>query len=116
MLFEDEGGRALYLRVAEWENKRYIDSLTTALSDQPRLKRIRADNLPDREPFDDLYFWRGDTGAIALGVEIEPVDRFRRMFSAVGPDLETVEEAIYAARDSLVIGSNVGDSKTSLGE
>ena len=115
MLFEDEEGRALYLRVAEWENKRYIDSLTNALSNQSRLKRIRADNLPDRERFDDLYFWRGDTGAIALGVVIEPVDRFRTMFSAVGPDLETVEEAIYAARDNLVIGESAGDSDTGWG-
>lgn len=112
MLFEDEEGRALYLRVAEWENKRYIDSLTTALSDQPRLKRIRADNLPDREPFDDLYFWRGDTGAIALGVEIQPADRFYTMFAAVGPDLETVEEAIYAAREKLVVVGYAGDSDT----
>ncbi len=112
MLFEDDEGRALYLQVAEWENMRYIDSLTTALSDQPRLKRIRADSLPDREPFDDLYIWRGDTGAIALGVLIEPVDRFRTMFSAVGPDLETVEEAVYAARDNLVVGKLAGDSDT----
>ena len=101
MLFEDDEGRALYLRVVEWENKRYIESLRKALSDQPRLKRIRADNLPDREPFDDLYFWRGDTGGIAIGVELQPVDRFYTMFSAVGPDLETVEDAVYAARDNV---------------
>ncbi len=112
MLFEDDEGRALYLRVVEWENKRYIESLTKALSDQPRLKRIRADNLPDREPFDDLYLWQGDTGGIAIGVELQPVDRFYTMFSAVGPDLETVEDAVYAARDNLVIGSSAGDSDT----
>ena len=103
MLFEDAEGGALYLQVAEWENKRYIESLTKALSDQPRLKRIRADNLPDREPFDDLYFWRGDTGGIAIGVELQPVDRFYTMFSAVGPDLETVEDAVYAARDNVTL-------------
>ena len=112
MLFEDDEGRALYLQVAEWENKRYIESLRKALSDQPRLKRIRADNLPDRKPFEDLYFWRGDTGGIAIGVELQPVDRFYTMFSAVGPDLETVEDAIYAARDNLVIGSSAGDGDT----
>ena len=112
MLFEDDEGRALYLRVVEWENKRYIESLRKALSDQPRLKRIRADNLPDREPFDDLYFWRGDTGGIAIGVELQPVDRFYTMFSAVGPDLETVEDAVYAARDNLITQDSVGDSDT----
>ena len=113
MLFEREDGRALYLQVAEWENSRYIKSLAEALNDQTRLKRIQADNLPDREPFDDLYFWRGDTGSIAIGAEIQPADRFYTMFSAVGPDLETVEDAIYAARDNLVIGSSTGDGDTS---
>ena len=101
MLFEDAEGGALYLQVAEWENKRYIESLRKALSDLPRLKRIRPDNVPDREPFDDLYFWRGDTGGIAIGVELQPVDRFYTMFSAVGPDLGTVEDALYAARDNV---------------
>ena len=103
MLFEDAAGSALYLQVAVWENNRYIESLRKALSDQPRLKRIRADNLPDREPFDALYFWRGDTGGIAIGVELQPADRFYTMFSAVGPDLETVEDAVYAARDNVTL-------------
>ena len=71
-----------------------------------------ADDLPGHEPFDDLYFWQGDTGAIAIGVAIQPADRFRTMFSAVGPDLETVEEAIYGARDNLVIGDYAGNSDT----
>ena len=112
MLFEREDGRALYLQVAEWENKRYIDRLTEALSAQPRLKRIRADNLPEREPFDDLYFWRGDTGSIAIGVTIQPADRFYTMYSAVGPDLETVEDAIYAARNKLITADSAEDSDT----
>ena len=112
MLFADDAGSALYLQVAEWENKRYIESLRKALSDQPRLKRIRVAKLPDREPFEDLYFWRGDTGGIAIGVELQPADRFYTMFSAVGPDLETVEDAVYAARDNLIAQDSVGDSDT----
>lgn len=116
MLFEDDEGRALYLQVAEWENRRYVDSLMSAFDEQFRLKRIVADNLPDREPFDDLYFWQGDTGGIAIGVELLPADRFYRMFSAVGPDLATVEEAIYAARDNLVVGDAAGDSDTGWAE
>ena len=103
MLFEDEDGRALYLQVAEWENRRYIDSLVSVFDEQSRLKRIRADNLPDLEPFDDLYFWGGDTGSIAIGVKLQPADRFYTMFSVVGPDLETVEDAIYAARDNVTL-------------
>ena len=112
MLFEDEDGRALYLQVAEWENRRYIDSLVSAFDEQSRLKRIRADNLPGRKPFEDLYFWRGDTGAIAIGVELQPADRFYTMFSAVGPGLETVEDAIYASRDKLITADSAEDSDT----
>ena len=116
MLFEDGEGRALYLQAAEWENKQYIDSLVSVLDEQSRLKRIRTADLPGREPFDDLYLWRGDTGSIALGVVIEPVDRFRTMFSAVGPELDVVEEAIYAARDNLVVGDYTGDSEAGWAE
>ena len=105
MLFADDDERALYLRIAVWENNRYIESLMTAFNDRTRLKRIRADDLPDREPFEDLYFWRGDTGSIAMGVEIEPADRFFTMFLAVGPDLDTVEDAVYAGRDNLITDS-----------
>ena len=86
MLFEDDDERALYLRIAVWENNRYIQRLVDAFNGLPRLKRIRADKLPNRGPFQDLYFWRGDTGSIAMASYFEPVDRFYTMFLAVGPD------------------------------
>ena len=112
MLFEDDEGRALYLRVVEWENKRYIESLRRALDGLSRLTRYQVDQRPETEPFDDLFFWEGDTGSITMGFVLEPIDGFYTMFLVVGPDLETVEDAVYAARDNLIAQDSVGDSDT----
>ena len=112
MLFEDEEGRALYLQVAVWENNRYIDGLIDAFDDQHRLTSYATDQRTRGKPFEDLRFWESDTGNIAMGIELEPVDRFYTMFLAVGPDGDTVKAAIHAAREGLTNEGVAGDSDT----
>ena len=101
MLFEDHEQRALHLQVAEWETDLYIERLVSTFDDIPRLERLEVAQTTDQAWFDDLYVWDGDTGAIALGVQIEPVDRFYFMFMAVGPDVESARAAVVAARDQV---------------
>ncbi len=112
LLLEDGDDRALYLQAAEWENHRYIESLRQTFNDEPRLKPIQTAQRSGEQPFEGLYIWQGDTGAIAMGVMLEPINRFYTMFLAVGPDLETVENAVYAARDELKNGETVGSIDT----
>ncbi|MCY4474697.1 MAG: hypothetical protein OXC83_04600 [Chloroflexi bacterium] len=112
LLLEDADGRALHLQAAEWENRRFIESLRRTFNDEPRLKPIQAPQRSGHQPFEELYIWRGDTGAIAMGVMLEPVNRFYTMFLAIGPDLETVEDAVYAARDELETREAIGSIDT----
>ena len=102
MLFEDDEGRALYLQVVVWENKRYIESLVDAFDNLPRMSRAEIISISDETPFDYYYIWDVDTGSIAMGVELQPADRFYTMFLAVGPDIDSVEDTVYAARDNLI--------------
>ena len=114
MLFEDDEGRALHLQVAEWENDRYISSLVDAFDNMSRLKRLEVVPLPERAPFEDYYIWEVDTGVIGLGVGFEPVDRFYTIFLAIGPDIDSVEDAVYAARKNLITDESAGDSDTGI--
>ena len=114
MLFEDAAGSALYLQVAVWENNRYIDSLREALDDRSRLTRYQVDQRPETEPFEDYYIWEVDTGVIGLGVGFEPADRFYTIFLAIGPDIDSVEDAVYAARKNLITNESAGDSDTGI--
>lgn len=108
-LLENDQGKALYVTVAEWENDEYIDSLVEAFDNRSRLARIENQQNPGRQPFSDLYLWHSETGNLAIGVDILPADRFYRMFVAVGPDVETVKEAVYTARDNLISGDAATD-------
>ena len=47
-----------------------------------------------------------------MGVDFLPTDRFYRMFVAVGPDVGSVEQAVYAARDNLIVGGAASDNST----
>ena len=73
--------------------------------DNPRLERLEVVQPTDQFWFDDVYVWDGDTGAIALGVQIEPVDKFYFMFMAVGPDVESVRAAVVNARNQVTLFS-----------
>ena len=105
MLFEDTDERALHLQVAEWEKDLYIERLVSTFDDNPRLERLEVVQPTDQFWFDDVYVWDGDTGAIALGVQIEPVDKFYFMFMAVGPDVESVRAAVVNARNQVTLFS-----------
>ncbi len=102
MMFEDGEGRALYLAVAQWENKRYIESLAEAFDSRDRLVRVEPSQTAS-EDFDRLYLWDGESGSIAMGLETEPVERIRTMYLVVGSDTDTVQKAAAAARAKLII-------------
>ena len=103
IMFEDDGGRALLLRVVQWDNRKYADSLVNALDGRTQLIRTQTPQLSTIDDYYDFYEWHGEAGSIALGVTIDRVDRFRTMFLAVGPDPETVDNAVRLARESLII-------------
>ena len=103
MLFEDGEGRALYLQVAMWENNRYIESLVDAFDDLPRMSRIEIIPISNEIPFDYYYIWDVDTGNIAMGIELQSTDRIYTMFLAVGPDIESAEKAVFAARNNVTL-------------
>ena len=103
MLFEDNEKRALHLQVAEWEKDLYIERLVSTFDDIPRLEQVKVVQPTDQAWFDDIYVWEGDTGAIGLGVQIEPVDKFYFMFMAVGPDVESARAAVVAARNQVTL-------------
>lgn len=111
-LLDNDQGEALYVTVAEWENDEYVKSLVGAFDGRSRLTRVDHPQKSERQPFDDLYVWQDETGAIAMGVEFLPVDRFYRKFVAVGPDVGSVKQAIYAARDNLIVVGAASDNST----
>ena len=111
-LLDNAQVEALYVTVAEWENDEYVKTLVGAFDGRSRLKRVEHPQNPERQPFGDLYVWQNETGAIAMGVEFLPLDRFYRMFVAVGPDVGSVEQAVYAARDNLIVGGAASDNST----
>ena len=111
-LLDNDQDEALYVTVAEWENDEYVKSLVGAFDGRSRLTRVDHPQKSERQPFDDLFVWQDETGAIAMGVEFLPVDRFYRKFVAVGPDVGSVEQAVYSARDNLIVGSAASDIST----
>lgn len=103
MLFENNEASALSLDVALWENTRFVERLAATFDEIDRLERVEVSQPIKLPRFDSLHVWNGDTGSIALGVQIEPVDRFQFMFMAIGPDVETATSAIVAARDNVTL-------------
>lgn len=99
VLFENELGQALHLQVARWADDRYITRLANAFDAQHRL-REQTSRSGDAT-FDDYHLWKGDTGYIALAVEHESARGFYAMFLAVGPDFESVDQAVRAAHADL---------------
>lgn len=102
-MFKDGENRALYLQVALWENDQYIESLVNAFDGVAPLTRYLPIEPVDRAKFKDYYLWNGDSGVIALGIDIEAADRFYIMFLATGPDGESVNKALSAARDNVTL-------------
>ena len=101
VLFENELGQALHLQVARWADDRYITRLADAFDEQPRLTETTEVSRSGDVKFDAYYVWEGDTGYIALAVEHESARGFYAMFLAVGPDFESVDQAVRAAHADL---------------
>ena len=99
MLFENERGEALHVQVARWDGDAYITRLTDSFDGRTRLtKRTEITGLAEAK-LDDYHLWEGDTGYIALGVEFESARDKHTMFLAVGPDFESVNQAVLAAHE-----------------
>ncbi len=102
MLLEDKNGKALYVQVVRWRGDEYIKRLADVFDANSRLTRQWSAPLSEDVAFADYYVWGGDTGSIALAVESMPGWHYT-MFLAVGPDIESAEKAVFAARDDVTL-------------
>ena len=106
MLLEDKNGKALYVQVVRWRGDEYINRLVDVFDAESRLTRRWTVPLSDDVAFADYYVWGGDTGSIALAVESVPGWHYT-MFLAVGPDIESAEKAVFAARDDVTLDGDL---------
>ncbi len=104
ILLEDDNRRAIYITASRWENDRYINRLIEAFDDRAGLTLIQ-DSMPAASlQLEGYYVWQGDTGSIALGYTAKQyAEHPANMYLAIGPDTETVNEAVVAAHKNLVV-------------
>ena len=112
MLFEDKNGRALYVQVVRWRGDGYINRLADVFDADSRLTRRLPAPPSDNVAFADYYVWDGDSGSIAMGIESVSGWHYT-MFLAVGPDVESVEKAVFAARDHVTLDGKIMFPNTS---
>ncbi len=112
VLLEDNEGRALYAQVVRWRGDGYINRLVDVFDAKAQLTRRWTAPLPEDVAFAEFYVWGGDTGGIAMGVESVPGWHYT-MFLAVGPDIESAEKAVFAARDNVTLDGAIMYSDTS---
>lgn len=101
LLLRDDQDRGIYISVARWNNKLFVNNLVDALDNRQEL--IRTESI-QQDDFNVIHIWDNVTsGNLGIAMSTDVEDRIRTMVIVVGPDQDTVEAAISAARSRMMV-------------